>query len=160
MAANAQLRFGGAIREIGAVGPNVGSTSISWSLIDQVITLSGTTNPAVDDVWARRLALTAGALTLSLVALEAEGMDAKDWTGKNIYGWVIRNLGASEMTFTAAVTNGYPLFGDAAGQVTIPAGGMMQGYIPAGLDAVSATVSDVDIAGTLVEQFDIALIAG
>jgi hypothetical protein len=111
-------------------------------------------------VYANKLPLVAGTLTLSLAALaQSGGRSALDLTNKAIFLYAIKNLGANSMTFIEAAANGYPMFTVTTGTV-LRAGGVMFQHAPAGFGTVAAADLGITITGTLVQEFQIVLIAG
>lgn len=117
------------------------------------------TNPQIDTVFGERIALTAGAATVNLVALARSGRATLDLTGKTVFGYALRNNGANSMTFVAAVANPYALF-PATTPTTIGAGDFVITRRTAGYGVVGTSARDITVAGTLVQTFDLILWAG
>lgn len=163
MAVNADFEMGmNVVQSINMtnVGGGSSTTQVIQSLIQQ-LSLGGASTPVIDDSWAGRLSLTAGALTIALDALVRQNQTVLDLTGKIIYGYVIHVLGASAtMTFVGAAVNPYELFGGATSEVNPGTDGWVQMYQPAGFGTVGASNSDIDVTGTGTDSFDMVLIAG
>lgn len=164
MAVQATLDFGGTLTKLLALSNLPGTTAIDRSMKARIDLHAGT-NPAIDDAWARRMTLTGGALTLSLLALPETGLITPvSFTGKVVYAVVIHVLDESAaMTFSgaaAAVATPYELFGGATSQITMDPGGWFDHYSPSGFGTIGAGAFNVGVVGTGTDQFDIAILVG
>lgn len=162
MAVQATLDFGGTVTKLISLSNLPGVTAIDRSLKARIDLHAGT-NPAVDDVWARRVSLVATTVTLALDGLVETGVATPlNWTGKVIYGVIIHVLPSATgpMLFAGAALQPYELFGGATDQISVDPGGWADHYSPSGFGTISGTVSDITVTGTGTEQFDIALLAG
>ena len=131
-------------------------------------TSSGTKTPSTavpcTQRWEDTVALAAGTVTLDLTALSSGNLPTKDLTGLTVQFIKVINpsTNANNITVADGAANGYLIFGDASGQITIPPGmGVMFGaMVTEGLAAVSATVKNITITGTGTQTFDIQIVAG
>ena len=120
---------------------------------------ASTTIPATK-VFSDKIALVAGAKTLDLTDLTS-GDTTVDFAGLKVQFALFVNLGASVMTFKAGASNGYNIFG-ASGLVELkPLGGAV---LYSGIDklpnVINGSADEIDITGTLVEEFETILVAG
>ena len=114
--------------------------------------------------WEDTISLVAGAHTIDLTALPNGNLANKDFTGLTVQFIKVINpsTNANSITVKDGATNGYLIYGDTSGQVTI-APGMMNFHGAAeteGLAAVSATVKTIDITGTGTQSFKVQVVAG
>lgn len=119
---------------------------------------SSTTIPATK-VFSDTIPLVAGAKTLDLTALTS-GDKTEDFTGLKIQLALFVNLGTNVMSFKAGASNGYNIFG-ASGVVELKPGGAVlylgNDVLP---DVANGSADEIDVAGTLVESFEVILVAG
>lgn len=130
-----------------------GATSVALS--------SGSTPPATQ-IWSDQITLSAGAATVDLSAL-THPIATLDLTGLKVQAIKIAAASANTAAITASdgATNGYNIFGDASGQVTIAAGGEVVFYNPEGNPDVGAAAKTIDFSsGDTDAIFDIMVIAG
>ena len=132
-------------------------------------TSSGTKTPSTQvpctQQWQDSLSLTAGAATLDLTSLASGNLAAKDFTGLKVQFIKIRNRSANTaaVTIVDGATNGYNIFGDASGSVTIPAGMtlMLGADTTEGLQDVAAADKTIDFSSSDADAtVDIQIIAG
>lgn len=138
--------------------------------IEQIDTTnsSGTKTPTTSvpctQRWADTVSLSGGTVTIDLTALSNGNLPTKDFTGLTVQFIKVRNpsTNANNITVADGAANGYLIFGDASGQVTIPPGmTVMFGAVATeGLAAVSATVKNITVTGTGSQAFDIQIVAG
>lgn len=158
MAATADLVFLFKVAE--DVASPLGRNNTFNDLVEKRINLSGLTTPVVDTPYVGQLSLSAGALTVDLTSLARTGRSALDLTGQIVYGFLIENLGANDMTFVAGAISGYGLFSATNGTVVGANNGLEMGYTPAGYGTVGASALNIDVSGTAAQSFNIMLITG
>lgn len=111
-------------------------------------TLSSSTTPAITEVVSVLVTLSGGAATVDFTSLTKAGGGSLDTTGLKLQAAYFEVPGSSSMTISDGATNGYNIFGDASGQVTIPGTGSLGFYFPEGLDDVATADATIDFAGT------------
>lgn len=131
----------------------------NYSIPDLNLTLNGNSTPDVDIPYGALLALSGGSLTIDLTALTRTGRSALDLTGNVVHFCRIYNMGANDMTFVSAATNGYGLFTATNGTV-VPAGGQEFFYSPAGYGTVGASAKDLTVTGTASQTFYFLIATG
>ena len=91
--------------------------------------------------------LAGGTLTLDLTALVGAAGAAVDFTGLKVQVAKFRNVSTNTGTLviTVGAANGYNIFGDADGSVTLGIGAEILMYCPDTLDAVAAADLGIDI---------------
>ena len=126
------------------------------------LTLTGTSTPAATDVYGDELTLTAGSLTIDLTDLDQGNLPNIDLTGKAVVLYKIVANAANTGTIIVKVgaANGYFLFGDADGQVTLDRGEGLIFFASEKLPLVSGTAKDIDFtSGDVDAKFKILLVA-
>lgn len=130
----------------------------------QANTLDANTTPAVTKSWSDQVSLTAGTVTLDLTALSrGTNMSTVNMNGLKVQLVKIKAKSTNTQTITIAdaASNGYNLFGDASGQVTLDASGEIMQYTPELLANISSTAKDITITSNDVDAiFDIQIVAG
>lgn len=121
------------------------------------------TTPAAVDGWSDRRALVAGADSIDLAALTGAAGLAKSAVGYKLQNIRIRPLDANSnpITFAKAAVEGYSLFGDADGELTLYPG--MDVNIDCNgklAEIVNNTNDKIDVSGTGTEGYDIILVWG
>lgn len=107
----------------------------------------------------KKYALIAGALSIDLRTLRTVGGGSADGNGLKVQALFIKNLGANVMTFVGGASNGYLIFGT-SGSVQVQPGGSLCLYTNDGSADVDGTHKIIDVSGTLVQEFELALILG
>ncbi|MDX1388475.1 MAG: hypothetical protein R3344_04765, partial [Acidobacteriota bacterium] len=94
--------------------------------------------------------LTAGAATIDLTSLTNGFGDALDGTGLKVQLFYFRSAADNTDTITIVdgATNGYNIFGDAAGQVTVPVGGTILWEGDDALDDIAAGDATIDLSSS------------
>lgn len=138
--------------------------NITHSEFNQSQSLGASSTPAVTKIAFFDQALTAGAATIDLTAL-AHNAGVVDGSGLKVQGMLFVNpAGNSAVTITDGASNGYNLFGDASGQVTVPAHATVDSFLlfffPEGLQDIGGSDKTIDLAGTGTETFQIGLLLG
>ena len=133
---------------------NTNARSVQHTLFDEL------TTPSPATVFSGAgYALVAGALSLDLRAIRTVAGGTGDGNGLKVQGFYFKNLGANVMTITDGASNGYLLLGT-DGLVTVPPGGWIVMSLADASADVDATHKTIDIAGTLVQTFEFAVIMG
>ena len=107
----------------------------------------------------KKYALVAGAATIDLRALRTVGGGSGDGNGMKVKGFYFKNLGANVMTIVGGASNGYLIFGT-SGSVQIRPGGSMCIDLQSSAADVDSTHKIIDVSGTLVQEFECAVILG
>lgn len=132
-------------------------------------TTSGTKTPSTSvpatQFWQDTGSLTAGAATINLASLSFGNLTAKDFTGLKVQGIKIRNRSTNTagLTVVDGAANGYNIWGDANGSVTIPVGMTIMLFADAteGLDDVAAADRTIDLSSSDLDlTYDIMIVAG
>lgn len=128
-------------------------------------TLNASSTPAVTKVFSDSLNLSGGAATLDLTALTGPASVTVDFTGLKVQlvklACPTANTGG--ITVDRGATNAYNLFGEdnsSAEQVEILPGCSMLMFNNDKVADVSATVKNVQFAGTGTESIEVMLVAG
>ena len=127
-------------------------------------TLNASSTPAVTAAWSDTVALSGGSATIDLSSLSLGAtLTALDLTGLKVQGFVFQSKAANTDTVTIVdgASNGYNLFGDSSGQVTLSPGGAVSFYAPEDLPDVGSGAKTIDLSSSdLDAQVDVILIAG
>lgn len=158
MSIAATVKFGGTIRETVASGVDFAPNAVIPHVIGGTLTYSDSTVPDGELFSGAELALTAGAVTVDLTALEGVNTTV-DGDGKRPRFIYIKNNGAAAMTFTKGASNGSTILGTTWTVIVAP-GKMFQQECADDVPAISATVKTIDVTGTGTETFDLAIIIG
>ncbi len=138
---------------------SVGTPTVLHNNFDYVETINaGTTVPATK-VSEQVVALIAGAKTIDLTALVGVNGGVVNGTGLKVQAIKIKNLGANLMTITFGASNPYNLMG-ADFKITLQPG---QRFMFTGNDAtpdVGSGAKNIDVAGTLVQTFQLEVVLG
>ncbi len=125
--------------------------------------LDGTTAVPLTKAWSDTRTLSGGTETLDLTALTRSPAATVDCTGLKIQFVLIKADAANTqvLTVAGAAATPYEFYGDASGQISIPAGGVNYLYGKDALADVSATVKSVTISSThLTASYSIIIVAG
>lgn len=101
--------------------------------------------------------------TLDLTALPQANFTADvDFTGLKVQAIkiVAASANTNPITFKDGATNGYNIFGDASGQITLLAGGKCLMVFNDNLDDVAAADLAIDVSATGTQAYDIQMVAG
>jgi hypothetical protein len=135
------------------------SPTITHSAFDDTGTLNATSTPPATKCVVKIIPLVAGAATINLTTITGTNGLAQDSTGLKVQYFRVKNLGANTMTFTVGASNGYNLAG-AGFSVALE---QNQWFVLYGNDAtpdVAAADCTIDVAGTLVQTFELTLVTG
>ena len=127
------------------------------------LTLTTTSTPAANVVWGDELTLTAGSLTIDLTALDQGNLPDINLDGKAVilFKIVADPDNTAVIIIKVGATNGYFLFGDANGQVTLDRGEGIILFAKEKLPLVSTTVKNIDVtSGDNDAKFKILLVGG
>lgn len=124
--------------------------------------LSPTTTVPATKVYKDQVALTAGAKTLDLELLVRDNLPDVVGTGLKVQLFVFSNpsTNTGAMTIVDGSTNGYDIFGGAAGAVIVPIGGAVWFFGNDNLDDIASADSEIDITGTGTESFEVLIVMG
>lgn len=126
--------------------------------------LTGSSTPAVSKAWSDEVQLTAGALSLDLTSLSRGSvLSSLDLTGLKLQLIKIKAAIANTDTVTIAdgASNGYSIFGDTSGSITLGSGDVAMFLFAETLPDVSATVKTIDISSSDTDAvLEIILVAG
>jgi len=161
MAASIHAKFESILRETFTSGLDAdASLPVDWSVTSEQRVRNASSTPAITAVWSDLVPLVGGAKDIDLTALSRGNLAAAlDLTGLKVYYLELWNTGANAMTFTPDGVNGYDVFG-ASGSLVLGANGRVIIDDPAGYEAVGAAAKVIDVAGTAVQEFWIAIGAG
>jgi len=156
----AQVKLSANITE--EVAGNVQNNVFNYSIPNLNINLDNNSTPDITEVYGNTLALSGGALTIDLTSLTRTGRTALDLDTLVLHGVWIKNLGANDMTFVEAATDGFTEIFPPTNVTTVKPNGHFFRYEEAatGLGTVSSTNKDITVSGTGTQTFYIALWAG
>jgi hypothetical protein len=138
---------------------------VTWdALSSKSLSLSSTSTPPVTKIAGGQVALVAGAKTLDLCALTGLGANGAsvDMTGLKVQALYMENPSTNANTISIAkgASEGYQ-FSGSDGKLTLSPG---QSVLLFGNDATpdvaSGSAHNLDFAGTLVQPFNIIIVAG
>lgn len=135
----------------------VTSASVVHDAFNESGTLNASSTPPVTMVYEKTVALTAGAYTINLASLPGVNGAAQDGTGLRVQMIRVKNLGANAMTFSEGASNGIAL---ACGTFVVPAGGITQIFLNDASPDVASGDRTIDVAGTLVQTFELTIYLG
>lgn len=124
--------------------------------------LSGVTTPPASSIFSDRLQLVAGALTLDLQALpQGNIIPDIDLTGQKIQilQFTSPETNLADITISPGAVNGYEL-GGAAMSVTLAPGDTILFLFNDNAPDVANLDSEIDFAGSLIDDIDILIVAG
>lgn len=124
--------------------------------------LNGETTPPVSKVYSDRLQLVAGALTLDLQALVPGNLTPDtDFTGLKvqILQFTSPETNLADITITPGAVDGYDI-GGAAFSVTLSPGDSVILALNDNAPDVANSDSEIDFAGSLIDDIDILIVAG
>lgn len=156
MSASLQLRLNASVSDNTQTALRGSNNS---GTIDYIVSRGDASTPAIDVIYAETLALVGGTLAVDLTALSVTGGTTLDLTGQIVYGYVVKNNGANNMTIVAAATTGYALFSATGGTVVHP-GKVAMNDSDDGFGTVAAGAKDLTVTGTAAQTFDIILWTG
>ena len=137
-----------------SANPTISHTDFSSSE-----SLSATSTVPVTVCSYETVALTAGAYTIDLTALNGTNGIAVDGTNLKVQLFKIKNLGDDPMTFTEGAATGYLLKG--SGWKTILAKEQEELFYGNDLTPdVTALLKHIDVAGTGTETFELSVVLG
>jgi len=123
-------------------------------------TLNASSAVPATKAWSGLIPLSSGTYTIDLTALTSYSGVSVTFSGLKVQLYKIINKGAATMVFADGAVNGYLLFGDASGQVTLAANQAIMAYLADGAADVDATHKTIDVTGTGAQTFEIVLVAG
>lgn len=132
--------------------------SLTHSGYNTTADLSPTSTPAVSKTSYFSKALVAGAGTIDLTALPGPG-GTQDFTGLKVQMIKFKNDAANTITVSQGAANAYTLLG-ATWSIAVHAGAEVTIKLNATAPAVSGTVKNIDLAGTLTQELKVVIWAG
>lgn len=152
------------IAGLGNTGAGAASRPMGLGIAPRVLnaTSAPPTGVPVSLVWQDRVTLIAGAKTLDFTALARVGFtDDLDATGLKLQRVQMKAVGTNSnpLTITFGAADPYPIFGVLGVVELLQDGELTFAYEDDSPD-VSATVKDVDFAGTGTEAVDVVLVFG
>lgn len=157
MAVSTDYRFTMTTTETGLSIEGSSSAFVIHDSFDESGTLNASSTPPATKVLSKTISLVAGAYTIDLTTETGINGAALAGTGLRVQMIRIKNLGSNTMTFTNGASNGIAL---ACGTITVPAGGITQIFLNDAAPDIAAGDRAIDVAGTLVEQFELSLLLG
>lgn len=137
--------------------PDVTSPTINHSGYNEAGTLKATSTPPATKSSSFLLTLTAGGATINLAALTGAGGSTVDGTGLRVQLLRIKNLGASNMTFSEGAANGIALVGL---PTVVPPGGIIQRFYNDAAPDIAAGDRTIDVAGTGAQTAEVTIVMG
>ncbi|MCP4571472.1 MAG: hypothetical protein GY838_03905 [bacterium] len=135
--------------------PTVDHTGFSTKRVLNSTSSVPVTEPVFDTI-----ALVAGAKTIDLTALVGTANRAVDGTGLKVQAIKFKNkTGNSTMSFTFGASNPYNLAGS-DWKVTLAADQEVMFYLHNTAPDIAAGAKNIDVAGTLVEEFELSVVMG
>lgn len=164
MAVSAKYRFKLDVSETLAMGLDLAANpTVTHKITHQENTINATSTVPATKAYSDTASLSAGTATLDLTNLAGPISSTVDFTGLKVQ--IVKV--SCPATNTAAVvvdvgaTNGYNLFGDANGQITVHPGGIAMVYQPNLLPDVAAGAKTIDLTSSDVDAtYSIVLVAG
>lgn len=131
-------------------------------------TLTASSTVPATKAWSDQGQLTAGTVTLDLTSLSnGSTLAATNMTGLKVQLVKITNAPAtgtantSTLTIADGASNGYTLFGDASGQVTLPVGGWVLLGGNEGLPDVASNAKNITLTSSDTDaDYQILIVAG
>jgi hypothetical protein len=139
------------------VEESLASATVTHNAFDENGSLNASSTPPGTMISAFLMALTAGAYTINLAAVPKVGGGTQDMTGLRVQAIRIKNNGANNMTFSSGAADGIAL---ACGTIVVPPGGVTQIMLNDAAPDIAAGDKNIDVAGTLVQEAEITIIAG
>ncbi len=141
---------------------NVVDPTIVHSIVLPVgASLGPLTTPPVTEVWSDTIPLVAGAFTIDLEALVGSNLPVIDMTGLRVqvFQFSCPEANGNLMQITAGAVDGYDLGGPSMNWRVLP-GDTMLLVLNDNAPDVAPTNSQIDIAGTGTDIFEILIAAG
>lgn len=137
------------VDEVLSLNQDVGSDPTIQRTTRASGTLDANSTPAATKVWSDTRALTSGTDAIDLTSLSrGSDLSTLDMTGLKVQACIITcpDSNSELVTFEDGSSNGYTLFGDASGEVSVPPGGTVALYFPEGLPDVGSSAKAVDVS--------------
>jgi len=141
--------------------PAASATTITWTDWDFTHSLSATSTPPLSKHAAFQQALTDGAATIDLTALDGLGGASIDGTGLKVQALKLRNpsTNSGSISIAPGAANGYDFLGSDM-KLTLQPGDEVLLYAPDTADEIGATDKTLDLAGTGSEALDVEILMG
>lgn len=132
---------------------------VTHNQFNSTATYTGSTGVPVTKVSAQVLALSTGAKTLDLSALLGINGGAVNATGLKLQIWLLKNLGANDMTFTFGASNPYEALGPAF-LFVLKTGQVAQFFLNDSAPDVGSGAKSIDVTGTASQTFQSMMVFG
>ena len=138
-----------------------GTPTVTHAAFNRNVNLNATSTPPATKVVAISGNLTAGAATIDLTALTGTNGASVTFSGLRVQAMYFQNRSSSNaMTVKDGASNGYLIFGDSSGQITVGPGGSNLHYTADYPSDVSGSVKNIDLTGTGTDAYYMLLVAG
>lgn len=152
------------VDEVLALGlDNVANPTAVHETTDESGTLNAGSTPPATKAWSDERQLAGGTDTFDLTALANGNLANVDFTGLKVQlvKIVADPTNTDDIVVADGASNGYHLFGDASGQITLGPGGAALLFFQDSLPDVSGTAKNVTVTSADADAiYDIILVAG
>lgn len=127
------------------------------------VTLNASSTPPASQAWSDEIDLAAGAATIDLTALARGDLSAGDWTDLKVQIAVFYADpdNTEPVVIADGAANGYEIFGDANGQVSLEPGDVEIRFCKDTLDDVAAADCEIDLTSVDADaKLHVLLVAG
>ena len=133
---------------------------ITHSGFNRTLALNASSTPPATKCVSISGSLTAGAATIDLTSMTGAN-GTVTFSGLRVQAMYFQNRSSSNpMTISDGASNGYLIFGNSSGQVTLGPGGSILLYAADYPSDVSGSVKNIDLAGTGTDSYYCELLAG
>ena len=150
------------IETVGDTYASSADNTVTLNGMNETISRTGSSTPAVTKSAAFRVTMSGGAATINLAALSGLNGATIDLTGLKLQAIKFRNLStnANDITIVPGAANGYNIFGAADGKVVLsPGQSILMSLQDQGQDVASGDRT-IDISGTGSQVLEVTLVAG
>ena len=112
--------------------------------------------------FSKVIALSGGAATIDLTAVDVGTLPDEDWSGLKIQFIAVKatDANASRITVKTGAVNGYEIWGSTGGEIAFAAGQRTAMNLNEKQDDVGPTDKTIDLTGSGTETIEIQLVAG
>jgi len=157
MAVSAELGFIFRVQETLTNVDGASQQTIDLSAFDDTFSLNADSTPPATICVFKVVPLVAGAYTIDLTTITGTNGVVQDMTGLRVQDIRVKNLGANDMTFAPGASNGISL---SCGTFTVPPGGISMFHLNDAAPDVASGDRTIDVTGTLVQEFELSILAG
>ena len=147
------------VLERNADSMDTAGATIIHNQFNESMTLTSATATPVTETAQFIQALSGGAATIDLTALNGADDTALDLTGLKVQYFRLKNLGANTMTVTFAAANPYELGGSTGVWIVQPSG-WIDFYANDNAPDVASGAKNITLAGTVSQTCEITIVAG